>query len=65
MARHIEKNIDPITGEAYRVIQGVKLSKYSQPISFKPRNAEIYDFADYYDDGNTDLNIPRYIRRRA
>jgi len=65
MARYSEKNIDPKTGEAYRLIQGVKLSKYSQPITVKPQQAEIYDFADYFDDENMDLKIPRYNRRRA
>lgn len=65
MAHHSEENIDPKTGEAYRLIQGVKLSKYSQPIAVKPQHAQIYAFADYIDDENMDLKIPRYNRRRA
>jgi len=63
MARHTDKNLDPKTGEAYRLIQGVKLSKYSQPISVKPQPARIYDFADYVDEEKVDLNIPGYGRK--
>lgn len=65
MMRQNSKNIDPKTGEAYRLIQGVKLSKYSPPITIKPQSAQIYELADYIDEDLKDFDIPRFGRRRA